>query len=241
MDGLPSSTTPSAKGEEDQPERNPVLNVHLSLKHEHEHLIRIRGLAVETMRQFDVGYCSRGIMRGMICFPIHDEEGNLVAYAGRRLRPSDIAQYGKYKLPKGFRKELVLYNLHRCREVIAEHGVILVEGFFNVLKLYEAGLSNVVASMGCELSDHQAALLKPAKDVIVLYDGDEAGWSGAELAKEKLEGQGVKVRLARLPAGMQPDDLSPRAIRWLVNGLQQLDLPGVSLWVETRSSAAAKE
>lgn len=239
---LPSAPRPPAPASPESPhrERNPILNVRLQLKHEHEHLTRERGLTVETLQHFDVGYCSRGIMRGLICFPIHDEDGQLVAYAGRRLRPSDIKQYGKYKLPTGFRKELVLYNLHRCREKIAEQGVVLLEGFFTVLKLYEAGIGNVVASMGCELSDHQATLLKTAKDVIVLYDGDEAGGSGAELAKEKLEGKGVKVRLARLPQGTKPDDLSPKALRWLVNGLQQLDLEQVSFWVTLHHEGAGQ-
>ena len=65
----------------------------------------------ETVEHFGIGYCSRGIMRGTIAIPIHDEEGQLVASAGRRLKPSDIREYGKYKLPKGFKQERVLYKL----------------------------------------------------------------------------------------------------------------------------------
>ena len=68
---------------------------------------------------FGVGYCSRGIMRGCIAIPVQDEDGALVAYAGRRLKASDIKEYGKYKLPKGFRKEFVLYNYHRAASVMA--------------------------------------------------------------------------------------------------------------------------
>ena len=180
---------------------------------------------------FDVGYCSKGIMRGLVCFPIHDEEGQLVAYAGRRLRPTDIATYGKYKFPKGFRKELVLYNLHRVQEQMKTDGVILVEGFFSVLALHQAGLTNVVAAMGSELSHHQAELLASASDVIVLFDGDPAGNAGADLARDRLAAQGTVVRVARLPEGTQPDALSPKALRWLLNGMRALDLAEVSFWV----------
>lgn len=103
----------------------------------------------------------------------------------------------KYKFPKGFRKELVLYNLNRAKEDQKESGLILVEGFFSVLKLYEAGLPNVVASMGCELSDEQARLCAEAKEVIILYDGNDAGYIGAAKAKAKLAPL-VPVRIVKL-------------------------------------------
>jgi len=101
------------------------------------------------------------------------------------------------------------------------------------MKLHEAGIENAVASMGCDLSDHQARLLAAVKEVIVLYDGNEAGYSGADAAKAKLEQLGVTVRIARLPEDTEPDDLHPRALRWLVNGMQQLDLTEVSFWIRT--------
>ena len=225
----PPASTASASSP--PPEKTPPLGVRLNLKREHPHLITERGIKVETLETFDVGYCSKGIMRGLVCFPIHDEEGQLVAYAGRRLRPTDIATYGKYKFPKGFRKELVLYNLHRVQEQMKTDGVILVEGFFSVLALHQAGLTNVVAAMGSELSHHQAELLASASDVIVLFDGDPAGNAGADLARDRLAAQGTVVRVARLPEGTQPDALSPKALRWLLNGMRALDLAEVSFWV----------
>ena len=217
------TTTPAAKGEED--EGNPILDVKLDLKSDHPHLLSDRKLKEETVKHFGVGYCSRGIMRGLIAIPIHDEDGDLVAYAGRRLKPSDIRDLGKYKLPKGFKKDRVLYNYHRAKE--SADGLILVEGFFSVLKLHEAGLTNVVASMGCELSDHQAKLLGAAKEILILFDGDEAGRRGAAAAAEKLAPHTL-VRVAQLPEGLQPDDLSQRALRWMINGMRALNLLAVS-------------
>lgn len=215
------------------PSRNPALDLKLDLKSDHPHLAD-RQLKPETISHFGVGYCSKGILRGMIAIPIHDEDGVLVAYAGRRLKTSDIDQYGKYKLPKGFRKELVLFNFHHNREMMAENGLILVEGFFSVMKLHEAGFPNVVASMGCEVSDYQLELLARAKDVIVLFDGNEAGREGAKHVVERL-GEGSTVRLVHLPDDTEPDDLSPQALRWLVNGMQVLDLTRVSFSINSTS------
>lgn len=208
-------------------ETNPPINVTLALRHDHPHLTNDRRLSPETCKAFGVGYCNKGIMSGLIAIPIHDEVGQLVAYAGRRLRPSEAKELGKYKLPQGFKKERVLYNLHRALPHSREQGLVLVEGFFKALKLYEAGFANVVAVMGCDLSDHQANLLANVPSVTILFDGNEAGWAGAEAAQQKLDGK-VKARIIRLPDSIEPDDLSPRALRWLLNGCEQLDLAWVS-------------
>ena len=180
----PAATSPSSKSDED--DGNPTLDVKLDLKSDHPHLLDERKLKEETVKRFGVGYCSRGIMRAMIAIPVHDEDGDLVAYAGRRLKPSDVREFGKYKLPKGFKKDRVLYNFHRAKHLAHSDGLILVEGFFSVMKLHEVGFENVVAPMGCELSDYQVKLLATAAEVIILFDGDEAGRKGAAAAAEKL-------------------------------------------------------
>lgn len=218
-------TQPTTASPASDEESNPVLTIKLDLKGDHPHLVEHRKLRVDTIERFDIGYCGRGILRGMIGIPIHDEDGDLVAYAGRRLKPSDIREFGKYKLPKGFKKERVLYNYHRAKGNPA--GLVLVEGFFSVMKLYEAGFENVVASMGVELSDHQVARLRSAPEVIILFDGDEAGRRGAAAAAEKLAPHTL-VRIAQLPTGLEPDDLSAKALRWLLNGMRALNLLTVS-------------
>lgn len=217
----------SPEREDEAPAENLPLKVKLDLKPDHPHLLQDRGLKQATAEHFGIGYCSRGILRGMIAIPIHDEEGELVAYAGRRLKPQDIREHGKYKFPKGFKKELVLYNLHRAQEHQKEHGLILVEGFFSVMKLYEAGLSNVVAPMGCELSDQQARLLAESKEVFILFDGNDAGYIGAEKAKEKLAPL-VPVRIVKLEADTEPESFSAPALRWLINGMSRLDIGEIS-------------
>jgi DNA primase len=223
-----SSTTTAKRVERPlgRPEANPPLAISLTLKPYHPHLTEVRGLAESTLDQFGIGYANKGIMRGCIAIPIHNGEGDLVAYAGRRLKPQLIREHGKYKFPKGFHKSVELYNLHRAREHLTR-GLILVEGFFGAIHVSEAGFPNVVAAMGSELSPWQAELLAEAPEVLILFDGDEAGRSGGRAARELLD-KYTTVRLVALPKDKSPDDISPRALRWLINGMQQLELAQVS-------------
>lgn len=214
----PAPTPPRASV---APARNPPLSVSLTLR-PHPHLSE-RGLSDETIQTFGLGYATSGIMRGTIAIPIHDEDGTLVAFAGRRLKPADIMDHGKYKLPKGFRKELVLFNYHRAKAHAEGLGLILVEGFFSTMLLTERGFPNTVAGLGIEVSDHQVELLARASSVTVLFDGDEAGRQGAKSAREKLAPR-VETHLVELPEGMEPEDLPVRALRWALNGVKALKL-----------------
>jgi DNA primase len=81
----------------------------------HPYLVE-RGLTQGTIADFGLGYCQKGIMAGRIAIPIHNEHGELVAYAGRV--PGDPPEgEGKYKFPMGFHKSSVVYNLHRAKEL----------------------------------------------------------------------------------------------------------------------------
>lgn len=219
----PATPAPKAKANGAVAERNPAIEIELKLRGDHPHLIDVRKLTAETTSHFGVGFCSHGTLRGAIAIPIHDEAGALVAYAGRRLKHDEVETFGKYKFPKGFKKELVLYNLHRASGAGREKGLVLVEGFFAVMAMYQAGFDHVVASMGCELSDHQVELLAGFPEVVLLFDGDEAGCTATAAAREKLCGK-TRVRTIQLRADVKPDDLPARAIKWLVNGVQLLDL-----------------
>jgi DNA primase len=109
-------------------------------------------------------------MAGRIVIPIHNEEGLLVAYAGRALGQAEP----KYRFPSLFRKSLVLFNFHRA--ICCGETAIVVEGFFDCLKVYQAGLPCVVALMGCALSRRQEQLLESHfRNVVLMMDGDNAG------------------------------------------------------------------
>lgn len=221
----PQSAGDQADASDEADATNPPLSIHLTLAHDHPHLLKDRELSLDIVTRFGVGYCARGLLRGMIAIPIHDEDSDLVAYAGRRLKSADIREHGKYKFPKGFRKELVLYNLERVKALGMQEGLVLVEGFFSVLALVERGIQNAVASMGCSLSEAQGDLLaEHVSHVAILYDGNEAGRGGALHAQSLLEKRNVPCTRILLPEGTEPENHPGRLLRWAVSGARLLSL-----------------
>ena len=173
------------------------------LDNRHPYLTRDRGLSAATIDAFGLGFhAGKGIMHGRVVIPIHNDQGELVAYAGRW--PGDEswpAGEDKYKLPPGFHKSLVLFNLHRAREH-AREGLIVVEGFFDCMDLWQRGRKNVVALMGCMMSPAQERLIVetvgPRGRVLMALDPDEAGRRGSADADQRLVPH-VFVRAVVLP------------------------------------------
>jgi DNA primase len=149
-------------------------------------------------------------MAGRIVIPIQDENGFLVAYAGRS---ADQAE-PRYRFPPRFRKSLVLFNLHRA-VAAAGKSIIVVEGFFDCFKVHQAGLPCVVALMGCSLSLRQEELLcELFREVVLLLDGDRAGRAAAAAIAQRLVPR-VSTRIVAVPGGSQPDQLGADQIRCL--------------------------
>jgi len=145
--------------------------------------------------------------------PIHDEHGALIAYVGRTIDGQDP----KYRFPAGFRKSLALFNLHRVLQTGART-VIVVEGFFDMFAVHQAGYPAVVALMGSTLSRPQADLLTTHFDrVLLMLDGDDAGRHGAAAIASTLA-ERIEVISIPLDEGTQPDQLAPAAIQHLLGG-----------------------
>jgi DNA primase len=163
-----------------------------------------RGIDPETAEYFGVGlFTGKGSMSGRIVIPIENEKGELVAYAGRSVDGSEP----KYKLPAGFKKGQVLYNLERVLEEDSTGAVVLVEGFFDCMKVVLAEHAGV-ALMGCSMSgDQEEQLVAHFRQVVIMLDGDEAGRKAAGEIAGRLAHK-VWVRVVNLPDGKQPDQLS---------------------------------
>ena len=170
-----------------------------------------RKLAAETVAAFGLGFCAKGSMAGRIAIPIHNADGKLVAYAGRwpGNPPGDAP---KYKLPNGFLKSLEVYNLHNAEKEDPSKPLIVVEGFFDCMTLWQAGVRRVVSVMGSSISDAQVALIgkaaTPHGTVIILFDADSAGRTGCEQAVQKLAQQTFVKAVSLCTPGLQPDMLS---------------------------------
>ena len=182
-----------------------------------------RGVDAETAKIYGVGYFpGRGSMAGRVAIPIHDENGELVGYAGRAIDKSEP----KYKFPAGFHKSSVLYNLHRVTDRMDLMGlygvvglglpvVVVVEGFFDCIRVDRPEYP-CVALMGSSLSPMQEELLiQHFAGVVLMLDGDEAGEKGMHDALVRLSRK-LWVKTITLPPGQQPDMLSDEMITALL-------------------------
>lgn len=181
-----------------------------------------RGLTPETIAEFGLGYCAKGMMAQRIAIPIHNVEGKVVAYAGR-IPEEPAGDIAKYKLPQGFRKSLELFNIDRAIKEQAEIPLGIVEGFFDCMKLYQNGWRKVVALMGSTMSGRQEELIRShthtGSRVVVILDEDEAGRTGREDIAVRLA-KFVFVKIHVFPEeGMQPDQLSAEDISELFGGV----------------------
>jgi len=120
-------------------------------------------------------------MSQRIAIPIHDPNGRLVAYSGRALDGREP----RYRFPAGFHKSQVLFNYHRARAA-GQHWLIVVEGFFDCMRVHQAGFPSVVGLMGACLSAEQKDLIADRfPDVVLMLDGDPTGRAATtEIAAE---------------------------------------------------------
>ena len=143
-----------------------------------------------------------------IMFPLYDLNGEVVAYSGRIYDRKDNSKYINTRETPIFKKGELLYNYHRAKEPARQKNqIIVVEGFMAAIRTYINGLPNVVATMGTAVTNTQAHLIKRlAKDVIICFDGDEAGAKGTLSFIDELISLGVNPKVVRLEDGLDPDD-----------------------------------
>lgn len=152
------------------------------LERSHPYLTE-RGLSEETIIDFGIGYCSKGMMADRIAIPIHNAKGEVMAYAGRFPGESPEGT-PKYKLPSGFKKSQELFNVDRAFREPADKPLLIVEGFFDCMKIHDHGYKKVVALMGSSMSPTQEEMIRQhtnsQSQVIVMLDENEAGIIGRE-------------------------------------------------------------
>lgn len=159
------------------------------------------------MKDNGTGYFDR--FRARIMFPLHDDNGNVVAFSGRIISGSkQEAKYLNSPETPIFEKSHILYNFHNARLNVRKTGkVILFEGFMDTISADRAGVMNSVAVMGTSLSDtHLLKLKRIAKEIIICCDGDDAGWEAAKRFADMATQKGLDVKIALLPGKMDPDD-----------------------------------
>lgn len=153
-------------------------------------------------------------MAGRLVFPIIDANNNVIAFGGRVLGKTDFAKYKNTGDTIAFTKNRTLYGLNYIKKLRLKEKVkdlIMVEGYMDTLALIQAGVKNVVASMGTSLTEEQARLTaKYVDEVYICYDGDSAGQAATLRGLEILKSHGLKVKVITLPNGEDPDEIIKR-------------------------------
>lgn len=143
-----------------------------------------------------------------IMFPIEDLTGKLVGYSGRIYNGENSNKYFNTKETEIFKKGEILYNYNRAKESVKQKNqVIIVEGFFATIRLHTIGVDNVVATLGTAFTKNHANILKRmAKEIILCFDGDQAGNEATNSCIKELAKIGVTPKIVRLEDNLDPDD-----------------------------------
>lgn len=146
--------------------------------------------------------------RDRVMFPIHNVSGKVIAFGGRILKKSENQpKYINTAETELYHKSQILYGISQAKAEIRKQDVCyLVEGYTDVISLYQAGIKNVVASSGTALTKEQVLLVKRfTENIVILYDGDAAGVKAALRGLDIVLEQGLNVKLVLLPDNEDPD------------------------------------
>lgn len=147
------------------------------------------------------------LFRKRLMFPIFQYNGDILGFGGRILDDT-LPKYINTPETELYSKRQVLYGLYQARQAIrSSNEAVLLEGYMDCIKLQQAGINNCVASLGTALTREQANLLcRYTENVLILYDGDEAGQRETLRAIDILVAEALRVQVVTLPAGKDPDD-----------------------------------
>jgi len=145
--------------------------------------------------------------RKRVTFPICNQRGEIIAFGGRLLGEGTPKYLNSPETPL-FDKSKHLYALHLAQGAIRlNKQAIIFEGYLDVIAAHQAGITNVVASLGTSLTEAQARLLRnQAEEVVIVYDADTAGQAATWRGVQVLRQAGCLVKVGRLPVGLDPDD-----------------------------------
>lgn len=146
--------------------------------------------------------------RGRVIFPIHNLSGRVLGFGGRVLKKEEKnAKYVNSPESEIYNKSKVLYGIYFAKKAIVQEDMCyLVEGYTDVISLYQAGVENVVASSGTSLTEGQIRLIKRfTLNITILYDGDAAGLKASFRGIDMILKEGMNVRVVLFPEGEDPD------------------------------------
>ena len=165
------------------------------------------GVGLCTKSNYNDGGFDR--FKGRVMFPVFNIAGKIVAFGGRTLK-NDHAKYVNSPESLIYKKSNELYGLFQAKQAISKNDkCYLVEGYFDVISMHQAGIENVVASSGTSLTEGQIRMIhRFTENITVLYDGDSAGIKASLRGIDMLLAEGLNIKVLLLPDGEDPDSFS---------------------------------
>ena len=178
---------------------------------------RLREMGYSNDEMLDAGVAGASksgrlydVLGGRLIVPIINNLKQVIAFGGRVLEKGEQPKYRNTKETVIFDKSKELFGQHTIKKAMIEgavDSVIMVEGYMDVISLYQAGIKNCMASMGTALTVQQSRLLKRYADkVYISYDGDFAGQKATMRGLDILYGEGLSVKVVSIPGGKDPDE-----------------------------------
>ncbi len=192
------------------------------------YLIR-RGLTLQVAEEFGIGFAAdqlprdvkpqqgdgilaksgRVLIRSRLTVPIYDSTGNVIAFAGRALSDLQEPKYLNSPQTPIYSKKATLYNMHRAGPAGRRaRRIVITEGYFDVIASHRAGIPETVAVCGTAFTpEHAKLLMRQVRQVVLVFDNDEAGRKATEKAATPLLSAGIEIKVCELPEGQDIDDL----------------------------------
>ena len=199
-------------------EVNPPLPFTLKSLHMDHPFFAENGISQETATYFGMGFCKKGLLKDRIVIPIHDHQGRLVAYCGRSINDEQAELEGKYKMPKGFVRSALVFNLHRLK--IDEAPLLVVEDFISALKAHQGGFQKVVALMGSNIGKGQEEAIiahtGSAGRLILLFGASEYSQKCADECLDLFSGRLFVKKIDIAPYAETSCQLTAEQFRTLI-------------------------
>lgn len=196
---------------------------------------------LNLVRQRSKGEGKFDMFRHRLMFPIQDLKGDVIGFGGRVLDKEQTPKYLNSPESDIFHKGKTLYGLSVTGKFIREQNqVLVVEGYMDLLALYSAGIKNVVATLGTAFTEHHARLIKRfTENIILVFDGDNAGMKAAERSLPILLQQNLVPKIALIPDKKDPDDYVKEVGKEKFQKLLKSS-PEVFQWILSREMSASR-
>ncbi len=170
-------------------------------------LLTMKGHSVDLLNKIGLSSEDHDIYNSRLMFPLHDLNGKVIGFSGRIINNGKQNKYLNTKETELFKKGKLLYHYHIAKEEArVKKSVIIMEGFMDIIRASTVGIKNTVATMGTALTkDHIKEIKRLSNNIILCFDGDEAGVKATLASGELFKSEGIEVKVITLPGEDDPD------------------------------------